>query len=106
MQDEADLAAALFFELRAQLMRAYQEKREGLKRTQVGVITPYRQQRSCLMDTFRALCREHASEVGLNDLPAPLHCKPDCSSQHAQVSVAMARRHADCRGCAKHSSSS
>ncbi|KAL3156802.1 hypothetical protein ABBQ38_001073 [Trebouxia sp. C0009 RCD-2024] len=62
-QDEADLAAALFFELRSVLMEAHRQKKEGLKATRVGVITPYRQQRKCLQDTFIALCGDFAKEV-------------------------------------------
>ena len=68
MQDEADLAAALFFELRSVLMEAHKQKKEGLKATRVGVITPYRQQRKCLQDTFNALCGEFAKEVCLPSL--------------------------------------
>lgn len=63
LQDEADLAAALFFELRNVLLEAHRQKKEGLKATRVGVITPYRQQRKCLQDTFNALCGEFAKEV-------------------------------------------
>lgn len=63
LQDEADLAAALFFELRSVLMEAHRQKKEGLKATRVGVITPYRQQRKCLQDTFIALCGDFAKEV-------------------------------------------
>ena len=62
-QGEADLAAALFFELRKELLMARHQKKEGLKPTRVGVITPYRQQRKCLQDTFAALCAENAKEV-------------------------------------------
>ncbi|KAL0032313.1 hypothetical protein WJX79_004546 [Trebouxia sp. C0005] len=62
-QGEADLAAALFFELRSMLVDAHHAKKEGVKATKVGVITPYRQQRKCLQDTFLALCAENAKEV-------------------------------------------
>ena len=63
LQDEADLAAALFFELRSVLLEAHRQKKEGLKATRVGVITPYRQQRKCLQDTFNALCGDFAKEA-------------------------------------------
>ncbi|KAL0034221.1 hypothetical protein WJX77_004006 [Trebouxia sp. C0004] len=62
-QGEADLAAALFFKLRSILVDAHHAKKEGVKATKVGVITPYRQQRKCLQDTFFALCAENAKEV-------------------------------------------
>lgn len=68
-QDEADLAAALFFELRNVLLEAHRQKKEGLKATRVGVITPYRQQRQCLQDTFRSLCGGFANEVCMSTLP-------------------------------------
>ena len=63
VQDEADLAAALFFELRNVLLEAHKQKKEGLKATRVRVITPYRQQRKCLQDTFNALCGDFAKDV-------------------------------------------
>lgn len=65
MQGEADLAAALFFKLRSLLVDAHHAKKEGVKATKVGVITPYRQQRKCLQDTFLALCAENAKEVSM-----------------------------------------
>ena len=74
LQGKADLAAALFFELRSLLVAARQQKKEGLKPTRVGLITPYRQQRTCLQNTFAALCREHAEEVSVSSCLA-LHCK-------------------------------
>ena len=63
MQGEADLAAALFFKLRSMLVDAHHAKKEGVKATKVGIITPYRQQRKCLQDTVLALCAENAKEV-------------------------------------------
>ncbi len=48
-------------------MDAYRQKKEGFKHTRVGVITPYRQQRKCLQDTFQALCAENAQDVSILD---------------------------------------
>ena len=71
MQGEADLAAALFFKLRSMLLDAHHAKKEGVKATKVGVITPYRQQRKCLQDTFLALCAENAKEVSIKAANIP-----------------------------------
>lgn len=66
LQGEADLAAALFWELRSTLVQAHQQKKANVRRNYtIGVITPYRQQRKCLQDTFQALCGAFAKEVGL-----------------------------------------
>ena len=83
LQGEADLAAALFWELRSHLVQAQQQKRAGLRGSyRVGVITPYRQQRTCLQATFSALCGPLPKDV------SPLHCAGmycgfrSCSMQH------------------------
>lgn len=65
LQGEADLAAALFFELRKILVEAHQQKKGNVRRSySIGVITPYRQQRKCLQDAFQALCGPSAKDVG------------------------------------------
>lgn len=56
-------------------MEAHRLKKEGLKATRVGVITPYRQQRQCLQDTFNALCGQFANEVFLTTVH---HCVLPC----------------------------
>ena len=75
MQAEADLAAALFWELRSVMVAAARAAPPGAPapaRVAVGVITPYRQQALCLRDTFaRMVGPEAAAEVG----PPALLCK-------------------------------
>ncbi len=63
LQAEADLAAALFQELRLFLLAG----KAPVNRTySVGVITPYKQQAAVLRRTFRELAGdEAAAEVGL-----------------------------------------
>lgn len=76
------------------LMEAHRVKKEGLKATRVGVITPYRQQRQCLQDTFNALCGQFANEVFLTTSPlraAMLCCLLSCAVYaHLQPWVARA----------------
>lgn len=89
------MAAALFFELRSVLLEAHRQKKEGLKATRVGVITPYRQQRKCLQDTFKSLCGEFANEACMSALslcgpcscclPAVLCC--GCCSTDQQLAA-------------------
>ena len=67
-QVEADLAAALFKELRDFLIekhqKALQEGKPSPRPVRVGVLTPYRSQTKCLTDTFfRLLGADVASEV-------------------------------------------
>lgn len=75
-QAEADLAAALFWELRTVLVAAARKAGPGAPppvRVAVGVITPYRQQARCLRDTFaRAVGPEAAAEV----------CSPTLNNQN------------------------
>ena len=52
VQEEADLAAALFQMLRGELLEAV--KKQQLKRpVVVGVITPYREQVTCIQETLK-----------------------------------------------------
>lgn len=55
------------------LADAHAARREGVKVTRVGVITPYRQQRKCLQDTFQALCADNAKEVSPTSLYMRAH---------------------------------
>lgn len=85
LQGEADLAAALFWELRSQVVQAQQQKKAGLRGCyRVGVITPYRQQRNCLQDTFKALCGPLPKDV------SPLHQQAWLvAAHHAACSTAL-----------------
>ncbi len=62
-QAEADLAAALYIELMA--FRAACERRGAkLGACEVGIVTPYKQQKLCLRETFlRAAGPEASSKV-------------------------------------------
>jgi hypothetical protein len=64
-QAEAELAACLFFELRSFLIKLTQQDAAKLPRpVSVGVITPYREQRKLLRDTFVRVCgKQAAAEV-------------------------------------------
>ena len=63
MQEEADLAVALFQVLREELMVAIR-KQELRKPVVVGVITPYREQVTCIQETLKSvLGPELAREV-------------------------------------------
>ena len=65
LQAEADLAACLFWEVRSFLEGAAARGRPLQAPLQVGVVTPYKQQKACLQETFKALCGERiAAEVG------------------------------------------
>lgn len=63
---EAELAAALFHELRAFLVDLARREPEKIRGpTTVGVITPYREQRSLLRRTFQTMVgKTAAAEVG------------------------------------------
>ncbi|KAK9824183.1 hypothetical protein WJX72_008399 [[Myrmecia] bisecta] len=60
-QEEADLAAALFWELRQCLVEA--AKQGPMQRVAVGVVTPYREQVKCMRDTFKRVVGGAAAEV-------------------------------------------
>lgn len=63
-QAEADLAAALYVELCSFRAAEAKEKGEPLPPCEVGVVTPYRQQKACLKRTFdRAVGPETAAKV-------------------------------------------
>ena len=74
LQAEADLAACLFWEVRSFLEEAAARGRPLPAPLQVGVVTPYKQQKACLQETFKALCGEHiAAEVGWAGCTGNLH---------------------------------
>ena len=64
-QAEAELAACLFYELRSFLISlAHQDPSKVPKPVTVGVITPYREQRKLLHETFVRICgKQAAAEV-------------------------------------------
>jgi hypothetical protein len=69
VQEEADMAVALFQMLREELLSAVQ-RGELKKPVVVGVITPYREQVTCIQQTLKyVLGPQLASEVG-SPLPA------------------------------------
>jgi hypothetical protein len=55
MQAEADLAAALFMELCAFRSAEAQKSGAAPPPCEVGVVTPYRQQKACLKRTFERM---------------------------------------------------
>ena len=74
VQEEADLAVALFQVLREELLEAVR-KQQLKKPVVVGVITPYREQVTCIQETLKyVLGPELAREVKFcpRDLTLPL----------------------------------
>ena len=65
-QAEADLAAALYVEL-ADFRAAAERRGVSVGGCEVGIVTPYKQQKACLRDTFlRAVGPEASSKVRIH----------------------------------------
>lgn len=77
LQEEADLAVALFQVLREELLEAV-KKQELKKPVVVGVISPYREQVTCIQETLRfVLGQELAKEARpVQTLPPSLRFLP------------------------------
>ncbi len=54
VQAEADVAAGLFLELMA-FCQAPRQRGQEVPEYEVGVVTPYRQQKACLRETFERM---------------------------------------------------
>jgi len=65
-QAEADVAAGLFLELSA-FCEAARKRGQQVPEYEVGVVTPYRQQKACLRETFERMAGPAATSK------VPLH---------------------------------
>lgn len=78
-QAEADLAAALYVEL-ADFRAAAERRGVSIGGCEVGIVTPYKQQKACLRDTFlRAAGPEASSKVRITPPPLTVFvggCRP------------------------------
>lgn len=74
LQAEADVAAGLFLELTA-FCEAARQRGQQVPEYEVGVVTPYRQQKACLRETFQRMAGPAASskvQCPNPNLPLPL----------------------------------
>ena len=60
LQAEADVAAGLFLQLTA-FCEAARQRGQQVPEYEVGVVTPYRQQKACLRETFERMAGPAAS---------------------------------------------
>ena len=78
LQEEADLAVALFQVLREELLEALR-KQQLKKPVVVGVITPYREQVTCIQDTLKyVLGPDLSREVDSSCTNLRMHCSFLC----------------------------